>query len=160
GSGGNNGMEQMHFVEAPNNFYLGAQVNPETHEIVNDAPVYYDARDLTTHGVILGMTASGKTGLGIDILEEAELDGIQCLIIDPKGDITNMLLAFPDLAPEYYQPWVNPDDATRADHSLEEHAAVVAGRWRDGLEKWGITNDRVQAYRRAARFSIYTPGSE
>lgn len=153
-------MDRVHFVEAPNNFYLGAQVNPDTHEIINSLPVYYDARDLTTHGVILGMTGSGKTGLGITILEEAALDGIPCLILDPKGDITNLLLAFPELAPEYFQPWVNPEDALRADHTLEEHAEDVARRWREGLERWGITNDRVQQFRKAARYSIYTPGSE
>ena len=153
-------MKQMHFVEAPNNFYLGAQVDPDTHEVIDDAPVYYDARDLTTHGVILGMTGSGKTGLAVTLLEEATLDGIPCIVLDPKGDITNMLLAFPDLTPEHFQPWINPDDALRNDHSPEEHAQAVAEKWREGLERWGITNDRVQQFRHAARFSIYTPGSE
>ena len=153
-------MKQMHFVEAPNNFYLGAQVDPDTHEVIDDAPVYYDARDLTTHGVILGMTGSGKPGLAVPLLEEATLDGIPCIVLDPKGDITNMLLAFPDLTPEHFQPWINPDDALRNDHSPEEHAQAVAEKWREGLERWGITNDRVQQFRHAARFSIYTPGSE
>lgn len=151
--------EPMRFTEAPNNFYLGARVDPQTHAVIRDAPVYYDARDLTTHAVILGMTGSGKTGLGIVLLEEAAIDGIPQLIIDPKGDITNMLLAFPDLTAESFGPWVNPDDALRADQSPKEHASVVAERWQEGLARWGITNDRVQAYRRAARFSIYTPGS-
>ncbi len=151
---------QMRFIEAPNNFYLGAQVNPDTHEIIEDAAVYYDARDLTTHGVILGMTGSGKTGLGITFLEEAVVDGIPCLIIDPKGDMTNMLLAFPDLKPEYFLPWVDPEDALRNDHTLEEHATTVAEKWSAGLTEWGITNDRIQEYRRASRFSIYTPGSD
>ncbi len=153
-------MDEMHFVEAPNNFYLGAKVDPDTHEIITDDIVYYDARDLTTHGVILGMTGSGKTGLGIAILEEAVIDGIPCLVIDPKGDITNMLLAFPDLEPQYFLPWISPEDAERAEHSIEEQAAVVAQRWREGLASWGIANERIQEYRRAARFSIYTPGSE
>ncbi len=151
---------RMYFVEAPNNFYLGAQVNPDTGEVLEDAPVYYDARDLTTHGVILGMTGSGKSGLAISLLEEAVLDGIPSIIIDPKGDITNLLLAFSDLTPDNFLPWVNPEDAARSDHTIEEHARVVAQRWREGLEEWGISNDRVQQFRRAARFSIYTPGSE
>lgn len=151
--------EPMRFTEAPNNFYLGARVDPETNEVIRDAPVYYDARDLTTHAVILGMTGSGKTGLGIVLLEEAAIDGIPQIIIDPKGDITNMLLAFPDLTAESFTPWVDPDEALRADQSPEEHAAAVAKRWQEGLTRWGIDNERVQTYRRAARFSIYTPGS-
>lgn len=150
----------MHFVEAPNNFYLGARVDPDTHEVLSDDVIYYDARDLTTHAVILGMTGSGKTGLGITLLEEATIDGIPSLIIDPKGDITNMLLAFPDLEPEYFQPWVDPEAALREDQTIEEYAQTIAKRWREGLAEWGIDNDRIQDYRRAARFSIYTPGSE
>jgi hypothetical protein len=150
----------MHFIEAPTNFYLGANVDPQTGQVIPDDIVYYDSRDLMTHGVILGMTGSGKTGLGIAILEEAVIDGIPVLIIDPKGDITNMLLAFPDLGVESFKPWVSPEDALRADASIEEHARTVAERWREGLTEWGITNDRIQEYRRAARFSIYTPGSE
>jgi hypothetical protein len=150
----------MHFLEAPTNFYLGAKVDPNTHQPIQDDVVYYDSRDLTTHGVILGMTGSGKTGLGITILEEAVMDGIPSLIIDPKGDMTNLLLAFPDFTAENLLPWVNPEDAVRAGHTLEVQAQVEADMWKKGLEDWGITNDRVQAFRRAARFSIYTPGSE
>ncbi|MBN1310911.1 MAG: DUF87 domain-containing protein [Anaerolineae bacterium] len=150
----------MQFIESPNNFYLGARVDPDTHEVREDDVVYYDSRDLTTHGVILGMTGSGKTGLGIGMLEEAVMDGIPSIIIDPKGDITNMLLAFPDLTPEHFRGWVNPEDAARANHTIEQHATSEAEKWKNGLAEWGMTNDRVQAYRRAARFSIYTPGSE
>jgi hypothetical protein len=149
----------MYFVEAPNNFYLGAQVNPDTGEVIEDAPIYYDARDLTTHGVILGMTGSGKTGLAITMLEEAVLDGIPSIIIDPKGDIT-IYCCLPRSDPGKLPPRVNPEDAARSDHTIEEHARVAAQRWREGLEEWGISNDRVQQFRRAARFSIYTPGSE
>lgn len=151
---------KMHFIDAPNEFYLGAAVNPETGQVVDDATVYYDARDLTTHGIILGMTGSGKTGLAVTLLEEAVLDGIPMIIIDPKGDITNMCLAFPELTAEHFQPWVNPEDATRANRSMEEHAKAEAEKWAAGLEEWGITNDRIQQFRRASRYSIYTPGSD
>ncbi len=149
----------MHFVEAPTNFYMGARVDPATNQVVEDDIVYYDSRNLTTHGVILGMTGSGKTGLGITLLEEAVIDGIPTLIIDPKGDITNMLLAFPELTAEYFEPWISPEDALRDDEPLADHAARVAEMWKNGLAAWGITNDRIQDYRHAARFSIYTPGS-
>jgi hypothetical protein len=149
----------MHFVEAPTNFYMGARVDPATNQVIEDDIVYYDSRNLTTHGVILGMTGSGKTGLGITLLEEAVIDGIPTLIIDPKGDITNMLLAFPELTAEYFEPWISPEDALRDSQPLADHARSVAEMWKNGLEAWGITNDRIQDYRRAARFSIYTPGS-
>src|SRR5687767_3455669 len=151
---------KMHFIDAPNEFYLGAAVNPETGQVVDDATVYYDARDLTTHGIILGMTGSGKTGLAVTLLEEAVLDGIPMIIIDPKGDITNMCLAFPELTAEHFQPWVNPEDATRANRSMEEHAKAEAEKWAAGLAEWGITNERIQNFRRASRYSIYTPGSD
>lgn len=150
----------MQFIESPNNFYLGARVDPDTHQVLENDIVYYDSRDLTTHAVILGMTGSGKTGMGISILEEAVLDGIPSIIIDPKGDITNMLLAFPDLTPEHFLGWINPEDAARSNHTIEQHAGAEAEKWKNGLAGWGIANDRIQAYRRAARFSIYTPGSE
>lgn len=150
----------MHFVEAPNNFYLGARVDPGTHTIQRDDVVYYDARDLTTHGVILGMTGSGKTGLAISLLEEAVLDGIPTIIVDPKGDITNMLLAFPEQNGEHFKPWISAHDAQRDESSVDEMAETVAQRWKAGLAEWGIDNDRIQDFRRAARFSIYTPGSE
>jgi hypothetical protein len=150
----------MYFTDAPNNFYLGARVDPDTHQVQEDQVVYYDSRDLTTHAVILGMTGSGKTGLGITLLEEAVLDNIPAIIIDPKGDITNMLLAFPELTPENFLPWINPEDATRSDHTPEEHARVMSERWAQGLAGWGITNERIQSYRHASRFTIYTPGSE
>ena len=152
-------MKQVRFVEAPNNFYLGARVDPTTNEMVEDQPVYYDARDLTTHGVILGMTGSGKTGLGITLLEEAAIDGIPQLILDPKGDITNMLLAFPDMTAEHFEPWVNSKDAMRNDMEIGQYAQTVAEQWKEGLAMWSITPERIQEYRRSAQFSIYTPGS-
>ncbi len=149
----------MPFIEAPTTFYMGKQFDPASGKLDDDV-VYYDSRDLTTHAVVVGMTGSGKTGLCITLLEEAILDNIPAIIIDPKGDITNLLLTFPDLRPEDFQPWVNMDDARRAGLDVPSFAADVAARWREGLGNWGIVPDRVRWLQRAARYSIYTPGSD
>ena len=98
-------------IEQPACFYLGREVDPASAAPRTDRPVMYDARDLTTHGVVVGMTGSGKTGLSIALLEEAAIDGIPCVLIDPKGDLTNLLLQFPGLDPARFEPWVNEDDA-------------------------------------------------
>ncbi len=149
----------MPFIEAPSNFYLGRRYDPAANKLADDV-VYYDARDLVTHAVVLGMTGSGKTGLCISMLEEALLDNIPALIIDPKGDITNLLLTFPQFRPEDFGSWVNEDDARRARMDVPSYAADVASRWKDGLASWGITPTRVEWLKRTARYSIYTPGSE
>lgn len=149
----------MPFIEAPTTFYLGRRYDPETERLTNDV-VYYDSRDLTTHAVVVGMTGSGKTGLCINLLEEATLDNIPSIIIDPKGDITNLLLDFPDLRPEDFEPWVNVDDAQRAGMDVPHYAADTARRWKEGLSGWGIVPDRMRWLRQAARYSIYTPGSD
>ncbi len=149
----------MPFIEAPTNFYLGRRYDPATHRLT-ESVVYYDSRDLTTHAVVLGMTGSGKTGLCITLLEEAALDNIPAIVIDPKGDITNLLLTFPDLRPEDFAPWVNADDAQRAGLDLPQYAADVAHQWRDGLSSWGIVPDRLRWLKQAASYSIYTPGSD
>ncbi len=149
----------MAFIEAPTNFYLGRIYDPMTNKLTEDV-VYYDSRDLTTHAVVLGMTGSGKTGLCISLLEEAILDNIPSIIIDPKGDITNLLLTFPQLRAEDFLPWVHADDARRANMDLPTYAADVAHRWRTGLEKWGIVPERLTWLSKAARYSIYTPGSD
>lgn len=120
----------------------------------------YDPDDLTTHAVCVGMTGSGKTGLCIDLLEEAALQGIPALMIDPKGDITNALLHFPELKPEDFLPWVNPDQARREDKTIEQAAADAASLWKRGLEKWDIAPERIQALQDSAHFAIYSPGSE
>ena len=140
-------------------FYLGRIFDPKKGEVTAD-PLMYDPDDLTTHAVAVGMTGSGKTGLCIDLLEEAALQGIPALMIDPKGDITNALLHFPELMPEDFQPWVNPDQARREDKTIEQAAADAAGLWKKGLEKWGIGPDRIQALKDSAHFAIYSPGSE
>lgn len=149
----------MPFIEAPTTFYLGRQYDPNTRQLIDDV-VYYDSRDLTTHAVVVGMTGSGKTGLCISLLEEAALDNIPAIIIDPKGDITNLLLMFDNLAPEEFRPWINVDDARRAGMSVDEYAQDVAQRWRDGLASWGIGPRRIQALKNQVELNIYTPGSD
>jgi DNA helicase HerA-like ATPase len=94
-------------------FYLGKTFDLATGQVHADQPVLYDAKDLTTHAVVLGMTGSGKTGLCVDLLEEAAIDGIPALVIDPKGDIGNLLLTFPKLAASDFRPWIDESEATR-----------------------------------------------
>lgn len=141
-------------------FYLGREFDLEAGEVLEDRLVLYDARDLSTHAVCLGMTGSGKTGLCIDLLEEAAIDHVPALIIDPKGDITNLLLQFPDLRPEDFLPWVNPDDARRRGLNLESEAARQAELWKTGLAQWGQDGARIRMLGESAEFTIYTPGSE
>jgi hypothetical protein len=140
-------------------FYLGRIFDPASAQNA-DQPLHYDPDDLTTHAVVVGMTGSGKTGLCIDLLEEAALQSIPALMIDPKGDITNLLLHFPDLLPQDFQPWVNPEVARRLGQSQEQAAAEAAYRWRAGLADWEIPLERLQALQNAVHFAIYTPGSD
>ncbi|MFQ5615731.1 MAG: helicase HerA domain-containing protein [Anaerolineales bacterium] len=139
-------------------FYLGRALDPHTNQPTNQ-PLHYNPDDLTTHAVVVGMTGSGKTGLCIGLLEEAALAGIPALMIDPKGDITNTLLHFPDLAPQDFQPWVNAGQARREGKTVEQAAAETAERWKKGLAAWDIPPDRVRALANAAHFTVYTPGS-
>jgi hypothetical protein len=139
-------------------FYLGQGYDLATAEMLEEA-VHYDARDLTTHAVCLGMTGSGKTGLGIILLEEAALDSVPSLVIDPKGDMTNLLLTFPELSPADFRPWVNPDDARRKDMDLDSYAAQIADLWRKGLAGTGQGPERIHRLKESADFVIYTPGS-
>jgi len=148
----------MDDLERLASFYLGRQHDLASGETLEE-PIHYDARDLTTHAVCLGMTGSGKTGLGIILLEEAALDGVPSLVIDPKGDMTNLLLTFPELRPEDFEPWVNPDDARRKDMDIKSYAAAMADLWRKGLAKTGQSPERIRRLREAADFVIYTPGS-
>lgn len=143
-------------AKSSDRFYLGRIFDPKKDEITPD-PLMYDPDDLTTHAVVLGMTGSGKTGLCIGLLEEAALQGIPALMIDPKGDITNALLHFPELLPEDFLPWVNPDQARRDDKTIEESAADAASTWKNGLEKWGIGPERIKALSKSAHFAVYTP---
>ncbi|GIV77663.1 MAG: hypothetical protein KatS3mg050_2057 [Litorilinea sp.] len=140
-------------------FYLGAEYDLERRQRLN-VPINYDARDLTTHAICVGMTGSGKTGLCIDLLEEAGLDRVPALLIDPKGDLTNLLLQFPELRPEDFAPWVNVDDARRKDMDVASYAQQVAQLWRDGLRDWGIGPDRIRALQETVDYTIFTPGSD
>ena len=140
-------------------FFLGRRydlANGQTH----DEPVNYEAKDLTTHAVCVGMTGSGKTGLGVCLLEEAALDGIPALIVDPKGDMGNLLLRFPELRPADFLPWVDPDAAKRKDKTVEELAESTAELWRNGLGQWGQGPERIQRLVDAAEVAVFTPGSD
>jgi hypothetical protein len=144
---------------ADTNFYLGRIYDPNK-KVVTTQAVAYDPADLTTHAVVTGMTGSGKTGLCIGLLEEAALQGVPAIIIDPKGDLTNLILHFPDLVPQDFQPWIDPDLARRAGKTLEQASQEASNAWRTGLTEWGITPARVLALKNAAQFAIYTPGSD
>jgi hypothetical protein len=146
-------------IELPACFYLGREYDLARRQPL-DQPVMYDARDLTTHGVVVGMTGSGKTGLGISILEEAAIDGIPSIIIDPKGDLTNLLLQFPNLDPALFRRWLNPEDARQKGISVEELATQLADRWRLGLADSLQTPERISRLQAAAEWRVYTPGSE
>ncbi len=123
-------------------FYLGKEFDLGR-QIRSDNFLLYDSKDLLTHAVIVGMTGSGKTGLGIGILEEAAIDGIPALILDPKGDLCNLLLQFPELRAEDFEPWIQTDDATRRQLTPHEFAAHEAERWRMGLADWDQSPDRI-----------------
>src|SRR4030095_8627517 len=112
-----------------------------------DGILLYDSKDLVTHAVCVGMTGSGKTGLCLALLEEAAIDGIPAIIVDPKGDLGNLLLTFPNLRPEDFEPWIDPADATRAGISPHDYAAKTAQTWKKGLEDWGQDGARIQRYR-------------
>lgn len=139
-------------------FYLGRD-RPASDAAAAEQLALYDSRDLVTHALCVGMTGSGKTGLGISLIEEAAIDGVPVIAIDPKGDIANLLLTFPQLRPEDFEPWVNPDDAERAKLTVPEFAAAEATKWRDGLAQWGQDGARIQRLKDSAQFTVYTPGS-
>ena len=139
-------------------FYLGREYDLASKKS-GESLVLYDSKNMVTHGVCVGMTGSGKTGLCIAILEEAALDDIPAIIIDPKGDMPNMMLTFPQLRTEDFLPWINEDDARRKGLSPQDFAAKQAEMWKNGLESWGESGDRIAKLKQAADFVIYTPGS-
>jgi hypothetical protein len=139
-------------------FYLGRLYDLQSKTRLDDM-LLYDSKDLVTHAVCIGMTGSGKTGLCIDLIEEAALDSVPAIIIDPKGDITNLLLTFPNLEGKDFAPWVNEEDAVKKGLSPQEFAGQQAELWKTGLAKWGQDGKRIQRLRDSADFTIYTPGS-
>jgi hypothetical protein len=140
-------------------FYLGREFDAASGALKDDL-VLYDSKDLTTHAVCVGMTGSGKTGLCLSLLEEAAIDGVPAICIDPKGDLGNLLLTFPNLAAADFEPWIDAGDAARKGLSAKEHAAKTAETWKNGLAEWGQAPERIAKLRTAADVAIYTPGAE
>ncbi len=146
-------------MAAHDGFHLGAEIDPETGERTPEA-VVLPPESLTTHGVIVGMTGSGKTGLGIVLLEEVLASGRPALILDPKGDLANLCLLFPELAAGDFEPWVDDAEARREGVSRQELAASTAATWKKGLASWGIDGARMKSLRERASVRVYTPGSD
>jgi hypothetical protein len=146
-------------IEGLGSFYLGKPYDVEA-KALKDGYVLYDSKDLTTHAVCVGMTGSGKTGLCVGVIEEAALDGVPSIVIDPKGDLADLMLTFPALRPEDFRPWINEDDAAKAGASPDDYAKSQAEMWAKGLSDWGQDGARIQRLRDAADFAIYTPGSD
>jgi hypothetical protein len=151
-------IQSVASYEALGSFYLGREVDAATGKDQSDL-LLYDSRDLTTHAVCVGMTGSGKTGLCLSLLEEAAIDGIPAIAIDPKGDIGNLLLSFPDLQPTDFEPWVDAGEAARKGMSTQGYAAATAETWRKGLAEWQQDGERIRRFRAASDVAIYTPGS-
>ena len=139
-------------------FYLG-----RPYDLAKKKPkpgwLLYDSKDLVTHAVCVGMTGSGKTGLCLGLLEEAAIDGIPAIVIDPKGDLANLMLTFPQLRGEDFAPWINEDDARKNGLSPADFATQQAELWKKGLSEWGQSGERIQKLRDAADVVVYTPGS-
>ncbi|MGN6546870.1 MAG: ATP-binding protein [Aureliella sp.] len=139
-------------------FYLGKKYDLANRRLLDEL-VCYDAKDLTTHAMCVGMTGSGKTGLCLTLLEEAAIDGIPAIAIDPKGDLGNLLLTFPELAPSDFRPWLDEAEAQRQGISLDALAEKTATKWREGLAQWDQQPERIARLRQAVDMTIYTPGS-
>ena len=138
-------------------FYLGRQFDLDKNKASDDL-VLYDSADLVTHAVCIGMTGSGKTGLCLTLLEEAAMDGIPVIAIDPKGDIGNLLLTFPELNAASFAPWVDEDEARREGLSVEQLASREADNWQRGLQESGQTAERIKVLKEKCEMAIYTPG--
>ena len=139
-------------------FYLGRGYDLESQSLRDDL-ILYDSKDLTTHAVCVGMTGSGKTGLCLGLLEEAAIDGIPAIAIDPKGDLGNLLLTFPDLDEASFRPWIDEGEAARTGLTADAFATKTAATWKKGLQEWGQDGARIQKLRDSADVAIYTPGS-
>jgi len=139
-------------------FYLGREYDLDVKAATEDL-ILYDSKDLVTHAVCVGMTGSGKTGLCITLLEEAAIDKIPAIIIDPKGDLANLLLTFPQLRGEDFSPWINEEDARKKELAPQQFADQQAAMWKKGLADWGQSDERIQRLRDAADVTVFTPGS-
>ncbi|MBN1851896.1 MAG: ATP-binding protein [Pirellulales bacterium] len=148
----------MQDYEHSGKFYLGREYDLKSGATKSNL-LLYDSRDLTTHAVCVGMTGSGKTGLCLSLIEEAAIDGIPVIAIDPKGDLGNLLFAFPDLQPNDFRPWIDESIAQRKGMTPEEFAESMAQLWRTGLAEWGQDGERIRKFKEAADVAIYTPGS-
>lgn len=140
------------------NYFLGKVFDPKTNSLTADQALL-DPSNLTTHAVITGMTGSGKTGLGIGLLEEAAIHGTPAIIIDPKGDLTNLLLHFPDLLPADFEPWIDPEMARRDGKTVAVAADETSQKWKKGLADWGLGKDQIQKLKDSVDYAIYSPGS-
>ena len=148
----------MEDYEKLGSFYLGKVYDLDAQK-AKDELLLYDSKDLTTHAVCVGMTGSGKTGLCVSLIEEAAIDGVPAILIDPKGDLANLMLTFPQLRGQDFLPWVNLDDARQKGMTPEDYANKQADTWKNGLAGWKQSGDRIQHLRDACDFRIYTPGS-
>ncbi len=148
----------MEDYEKLGSFYLGRVYDLDAQK-AKDELLLYDSKDLTTHAVCVGMTGSGKTGLCVALIEEAAIDGVPAILIDPKGDLANLLLTFPQLRGQDFLPWINLDDARQKGMSPEDYANKQADTWKNGLASWNQSGERIQRLRDACDIRIYTPGS-
>jgi hypothetical protein len=119
--------------------------------------VVLDADHLTTHAVCVGMTGSGKTGLGIVALEELARRGTPLLVVDLKGDMVDLLLTFPGLDGPSFAPWVPVEEVGERDRVAV--AAEVAARWQAGLETAGLGGEDIAAVRSGVEWRLVTPGA-
>ncbi len=148
----------MPAVDKPGEFYLGRLFDSATGQ-TRETPLLYDSQDLTTHAVCVGMTGSGKTGLCLALLEEAALNGVPSIAIDPKGDLGNLLLTFPELRASDFRPWVDESVAARQGVTPDALAEQTAELWKTGLAKWNEDGERVRRFADSVDRAIYTPGS-
>ena len=156
--GSDDGSDLGADIEGLGVFYLGRRVDPDSGKPGRE-PLLLDARRLTTHAVCVGMTGSGKTGLLVSLIEEAAIDDIPAIVIDPKGDLANILLTFPDLRPADFRPWLEEDAAKRDGLTLDELAEKTAKKWADGLAASGQSGERIARLRESVDMTVYTPGS-
>ncbi|MEN8210558.1 MAG: DUF87 domain-containing protein [Thermodesulfobacteriota bacterium] len=151
-------MDSQYPYEKLGLLYLGRELDIKS-GISTQQALLYKNKSMTTHSVIIGMTGSGKTGLGIGLVEEAIMDNIPSIIIDPKGDMGNLLLSFPNCTPEDFKPWIDPSEAAKNEMTVDQYAAKTAQTWKSGLESWGQGPERIAALKKKTEMTIYTPGS-